>query len=112
MTSRVRNWPLLLAGCLVVLALFVLGALPFAVGLIPPPYDKLAHALVFGFLFVVLDHALRLPIALAIAIPLLVSLADEFHQIALPGRQPGFDDWMAGLVGILVAVLLFRRRRT
>lgn len=110
MAYRVLNWPLLLTGCAVVIGLFVLGAQPFAVGIVPAPYDKLAHALFFGFLFVVLNHSLRLPVALVIAIPLLVSLADELHQLGLPGRQPGIGDWLAGLVGILLAVLLFRRR--
>lgn len=111
MMKYVRSWLLLLAGGVAVISLFALGSQPFAVGLIPPPFDKLAHAVVFGLLFVVLDHALCLPIAVTVAIPLLVSLADELHQLVLPGRQPGFDDWLAGLFGIMVALYFFRRRR-
>lgn len=89
-----------------VLALFVLGAQPFAVGIFPVPYDKLAHALVFGGLFLVLLRALVIPVWLAVAIPLLVSGADEFHQFFLPGRQPGLDDWFAGCAGVAVALLI------
>lgn len=111
MSSRVIiSWPLLFAGCAVVFGLFTLGAQPFAVGVVSAPYDKLVHALVFGGLFVMLDRALHLPLALVIAFPLLVSLADELHQLSLPGRQAGVGDWFAGLFGILLAVLLFRRR--
>jgi hypothetical protein len=100
---RVRSHFWLAAGLLGVSALFVLGAQPFAVGIVPSPYDKLAHALAFGSLFLVLDSALVLPLWLALTIPLLVSAADEFHQIFLPGRQAGLDDWLAGLCGVVLA---------
>jgi VanZ family protein len=99
----VRSQFWLAVGLLSVTALFVLGAQPFAVGIVPSPYDKLAHALVFGCLFLVLERALALPLWLALLIPLLLSAADEFHQIYLPGRQPGLDDWLAGLCGVLLA---------
>lgn len=108
----VRSWPLLIVSGLGVVALFIAGAEPVAVGLVPPPYDKLAHAIVFGLLFLLLDRALILPLWVAIAIPLLVSGADEIHQMWLPGRQPGWDDWLAGLVGVIVAVVIVRRLRT
>ncbi|MBS1145560.1 MAG: VanZ family protein [Proteobacteria bacterium] len=86
-------------------ALFVLGAQPIAVGLFPPPYDKLAHLVVFAAFFVALDRSLVMPIWLAAAIPLLLSAADEVHQVFLPGRQPGLDDWLAGLCGVSLAVI-------
>jgi hypothetical protein len=100
---RVRSRFWLAVGLSGVLALFVLGAQPFAVGIVPSPFDKLAHALAFGGLFLVLDSALVLPLWLAVTIPLLVSAADEFHQIFLPGRQAGLDDWCAGLCGVALA---------
>ena len=99
--GRSRFW--LVLGLLGVAALFVLGAEPFAVGVGPSPYDKLAHALVFGCLFLVLDRALALPLWLAMMIPLLVSAADEFHQLFLPGRQSGVEDWVAGSCGVVLA---------
>lgn len=106
---RSRFW--LLVGLLGVSALFVLGAQAFAVGIIPSPFDKLAHALLFGCLFLVLDSALALPLWLALMIPLLVSAGDEFHQLFLPGRQPGLADWWAGLCGVLLAACWRHFRR-
>jgi VanZ family protein len=91
-------------------SLFVLGAQPYAVGLVPPPWDKLAHALVFGTLFVVFDRALNLPLSVALALPLLISAADEMHQLFLPGRNPSWADWLAGLCGVVVAAMLRRRQ--
>jgi len=106
---RSRFW--LMLALLGVSALYVLGAQPFAVGIVPSPFDKLAHALVFGGLFLVLDSALVLPLWLALMIPLLVSAGDEFHQIFLPGRQAGLDDWLAGLCGVLLAACWRHFRR-
>lgn len=106
---RSRFW--LVAAAIGVVALFVLGAQPFAVGIVPPPYDKLAHALAFGALFLVLDSALVLPLWLALAIPLMISAADELHQLWLPGRQGGFDDWLAGMCGVILAAWFSRLAR-
>lgn len=110
--SRVRSRFWLVVGLLGVFALFVLGAQPFAVGIIPSPFDKLAHAVVFGGLFLVLDSALALPFWLLLSIPLVLSAGDEFHQIFLPGRQPGLDDWVAGLCGVALAACWRHLRRS
>lgn len=106
---RSRFW--LVVGLFGVSALFVLGAQPFAVGIIPSPFDKLAHALLFGCLFLVLDSALALPLWLVLVTPLLISAADEFHQLFLPGRQPDLADWWAGLCGVLLAACWRHFRR-
>ncbi len=109
-TVRSRWW--LAVAVVAVVLLFVLGAQPFAVGIVPPPFDKLAHALVFGAMLLVLDCALVLPLWLAMLVTLLLSVADELHQLWLPGRVPGVADWLAGAVGVLVVAgwRLFRRR--
>ncbi|MCM8612680.1 VanZ family protein [Accumulibacter sp.] len=106
----VRSWVLLTLAIVGTASLFVLGAQPFAVGLVPPPWDKLAHALLFGALFVVFDRALHLPLAVALALPLLISAADEMHQLFLPGRSASWTDWLAGLCGVAVAAILRRRQ--
>lgn len=106
----VRSRVLLVLAIAGTASLFILGAQPFAVGLVPPPWDKLAHALVFGMLFVVFDRALNLSLAVALALPLLISAADEIHQIFLPGRTASWADWLAGLCGVLVAAVVLRRR--
>ena len=108
---RVRN-PLLLGMALFgVVALFILGAQPFAVGIVPPPYDKLAHAVLFGCFFLLLDRALVVPLGLALALPLLISAADELHQMGLPGRDASFADWFAGLCGVVLAAIWCRPRK-
>jgi len=105
---QVRSQAWLVFAVLTVVGLFVLGAQPFAVGFVPPPFDKLAHAFLFGAMFLVLDRALVLPLWLAICIPLMLSAADELHQIWLPGRQPGLADWLAGVFGVAIALIARR----
>lgn len=93
-------------------AIFIGGEAPGAGSLFPPPWDKLAHLLAFssiGILF-----ALSAPALPAIAIPAFVAAIgalDEFHQIFLPGRQAGFDDWLADLAGGMLALLIVVRLR-
>jgi len=94
-----------------VLGLFIGGAQPVAVGLFPPPWDKLAHIVAFGSLAVLVEFALRPRMWLFFALPLLVSALDEIHQIWLPGRSAGVDDWLAGAVGVTLAWLLLRHTR-
>lgn len=108
--------------------LFIGGAQPVAVGLIPSPWDKLVHTAVFMALTLALMLAagaplqwrggLRLPAGRGVLwgstlLALLAGAADELHQAwFLPGRQAGWDDWLADGLGVaLVAawVLLSRR---
>ena len=84
---------------LMLIALFVGGAQPLAVGLVPVPWDKLAHAAFFFVLTALLIRYLSLPVVFGITLVLLVGVADEVHQIFLPGRMAGWDDWLADLVG-------------
>lgn len=37
-----------------------------------------------------------------------VGIADEVHQMFVPGRHPGLDDLMADMIGGLVATLLLK----
>jgi hypothetical protein len=108
--TRFAGWRLG-AGLLILAFLggiFIGGAQPVAVGLIPSPWDKLAHLLAFGGLAVLLELALRPPVWLLLGVPMLVSAADEFHQAFLPGRNSGVDDWMAGAIGAVLAWWLLR----
>jgi hypothetical protein len=90
--------------CLIfVVGLFVGGAQPVAVGLIPAPWDKLAHIVAFGALATMVELALRPRAWLFFALPLAVSAADEFHQAFLPGRCASIEDWLAGAVGVSLA---------
>ena len=90
---------------------FVGGAQPEAAGLIPAPWDKLAHVVSFGLLTFMLDLALRPPVWLLAALPLSVSALDEFHQAFLPGRYASLEDWLAGALGVALACWLLRGTR-
>ncbi|MDO6388296.1 MULTISPECIES: VanZ family protein [unclassified Uliginosibacterium] len=93
---------------LMLLALFAGGAQPEAAGLIPAPWDKLAHLTLFAVLALLLRGGLGLPAWLALLIALGIGAADEFHQAGLPGRFAGLDDWLADLVGALLGLALLR----
>ena len=93
------------------LGLFVWGGYqPQAAGLIPAPWDKLAHLTWFATLAGLLVFGLRSTGARTL---LLVALAcaalgvwDEWRQLALPGRTFGLDDLLADGVGIALGVFL------
>lgn len=96
------------------MGLFVGGAQPVAVGLIPVPWDKLAHAGVFAVLAAAMGYAsgwrgwpmLLTGFGYAIGIGAL----DEWHQMHLPGRSAGLDDLVADAAGAALgaATLLAR----
>jgi len=97
----------------ILFGLFVLGAQPFAVGLIPVPWDKVAHAGVFAVLAVAIGLVSGLRgwrmVLLVVGGVLLVGVLDEWHQVFLPGRQAGWDDLAADAVGGLIGALLVSR---
>ena len=84
---------------LMLVALFFGGAQPQAVNLVPAPWDKLAHITFFFMLTVLLIRYLSLSVVFGICLVLVVGVTDEVHQIFLPGRMAGWDDWLADLVG-------------
>lgn len=101
-------------GCLILLlgAIFVGGEAPVAGKLFAAPWDKVVHLLVFGSIGVFV--ALSVPRLPAVAIPAIVATIgalDEFHQAFLPGRQAGFDDWLADLIGGVLVLLIVPRLR-
>lgn len=81
-----------------------------AVGLIPSPWDKLAHAGLFAVLAACIGLASGLRgghvVLLAFAGALLVGSLDEWHQVFLPGRQAGWDDLAADAAGSLIGAVL------
>ncbi len=98
------------------IALFVLGAKPFAVQLFPTPLDKLAHLLLFAVL-AMLSGAVAglLPLCrggvllLALGCTLAVGAVDELHQAVLPGRSAGWDDFAFDLAGALYGLWVLLR---
>lgn len=88
------------------------GAQPFAAGLIPSPWDKLAHMAVFAMLAFAIALASGLRGGrmwlLALAGALLVGMVDEWHQIRLPGRNAGWDDLAADALGAVLGAWAVR----
>lgn len=96
-----------LACASIVAGLFLLGSQPGAGSLFPAPWDKLAHFSVFATLSLTARYAA--PGIASWKILLLTGLvgcADEIHQLAIPGRTPGFDDALADVAGALFGLFL------
>lgn len=87
-------------------ALFVGGSQPGAGSLFPTPFDKLVHVTYFFVVSFLLIRFARVPIAWAILFTILVGTLDELHQAYLPGRQAGFDDWLADVFGIGLCLIV------
>jgi VanZ family protein len=96
-------------------SLFVVGAHPVAVNLVPTPWDKLIHASIFALLVWGIGIGSGFPgwtgPAAAFAAGLLIGTLDEFHQLYLPGRQPGWDDFAADAIGSAAGAALIIMRR-
>lgn len=92
------------------LGLFIGGAQPVAVDLVPPPWDKLVHTLVFAVLAAAIGYASRLRgskmLAMAFCGAVAVGALDEWHQVYLPGRSAGWDDLAADAFGSGVGTAL------
>lgn len=105
---RHRVWRLAAALLAVALpvGLWVGGAQPVAVGLIPAPWDKLVHAAVFAVLAAAIGYASGMrgwrAMVLGFGAALLVGGIDEWHQLSLPGRSAGWDDLAADALGAAV----------
>lgn len=92
--------------------IFVLGSHPAAGHLFLPPWDKLAHLVLFAVIAATIATAWpRLHWAGVLSLGLLIAFADEIHQIFLPERHPGWDDGLADLVGLAIGLLLIAHHR-
>jgi VanZ family protein len=99
----------------IIFGLFVLGAQSFAIKLIPTPWDKLIHCGLFALLTWGIGLASGLQgkrmLIIAATAALLVGVLDEYHQMYLPGREPGMDDLAADLAGIIIGTALLAKGR-
>ena len=88
--------------------IFFLSSLPGSAAGIPPPWDKLAHALEYALLAFLLGRGLgRWDGAVALAV--LYGLSDELHQRYVPGREASAGDLLADAVGALIGAFFARR---
>jgi len=92
-----------------ILMIFIGGTEPVAVGLFPPPLDKIVHSLVYGLmlLLAILSFPNTRKLILFIAI-VMVGMLDEIHQIYLPGRSAGLDDLSADILGCIIISLILK----
>lgn len=96
----------------ILFGIFVLGSHPAAGHLFLPPWDKLAHVVLFAVIAATIATAWpRLHWVSVLAIGLLIGFADEIHQIFVPERHPGWDDGLADLAGLALGLLLIARHR-
>jgi hypothetical protein len=97
-----------LCAATLVVMLFWGGSQPFAAGLFPVPYDKIAHSLYFGVLSLLfwLGTGGRWPVLLFVAVSAIGGL-DELHQATLPGRVADIYDFLfdTAATGLVIVVL-------
>src|SRR5574343_1148187 len=97
-------------GTLIVLGilflLFGFGSMPASGHLVPGPWDKVVHMAVFATLALGMRMLMPgLPVWLLFTLGAVIGVADEIHQTWVPTRQPGWDDGMADLLGIMIGLL-------
>lgn len=96
------------AALLLLLALFVGGTHPAAGSLFVPPWDKAAHASMYFSLFLLFQAGFVGNSWRFALLVITIGAADEIHQISLPARHAGWDDFAADCFGVLLG-LVFRR---
>jgi len=92
--------------------LFIGGSQSGAGSLFVAPLDKLAHIIFFFCLTLMMVSGFRFKVVYTTVLVLLIGVLDEVHQVWLPGRFPGLDDWFADAVGIGLAIGLVFVRKT
>lgn len=90
------------------LALFVGGSQPQAVGLFEPPLDKVVHAFYYAVITQCLGRLICLRLSLSIFLALSIGIADELHQLYLPGRSADILDLIADAIGITLSALIIK----
>jgi glycopeptide antibiotics resistance protein len=89
--------------------LFFHGSKPYAVGLLAHPWDKLVHALLFAILAWLACLTLpQWPSWAVFVVVATVALADELHQLNLPGRSADIKDILADVSGAGVALIVIK----
>lgn len=115
MLVRYRRFAAILLTLAIIFGLFVLGTQPFAVRLIPTPWDKLSHCGLFALLTwgigLASGHREKQRLMTAATAALLVGMLDEYHQAYLPGREAGWDDLAADITGIIIGIALLVKGR-
>ena len=109
---RLPRFFYLLGAATLVVVLFWGGSQPFAVGLFPAPYDKLAHSVYFATLAVLLWFGTggRWPVLLVLVVSAIGGL-DEIHQSTLPGRMADIYDFLTDTVAAALVITLLEKNK-
>jgi len=89
-------------------SLFIGGAQPQAVGLFEPPMDKVVHFFYYALITLCLGRLIGLRLILSILFALSIGIADEIHQLYLPGRSADISDLMADALGIALSAIVIK----
>ena len=107
------QWLAAIVAVAMIASLIRLGETSLAVGLIPSPWDKLAHAATFGTIAFSLWLSLgQRWLAACAGLAIAIALYDEWRQLMLPGREADLLDLLANCVGVALAVMLARHLRS
>ena len=100
--SALARWLCLALAAAITIQLFYLGGKPVAAGLVPVPWDKLAHLAVYSAITALLWVATagRAPLAV-IALVVAIGVLDELRQAALPGRSADLLDLAADACAVI-----------
>lgn len=99
---------LFLAAALLLMAVLTwFNAQPAAAGLVPAPWDLLAHFAVFFVLALLLLRGLG-PQRLWLVVLLAIAYAafDELRQLTLPGRHASFMDFAADVLAVAASMAI------
>ncbi len=90
------------------------GARPEMMNLLEKPYDKLAHALVYSFITVLvwLSFSGNRKHFAAVGVSALIAFADEIYQLFLPGREADPIDFFTDISAIGITGLLLYHLQT
>lgn len=90
----------------VLIFLYWFAEQPVAVGLIPPPFDKLVHVLMgAGITFLLWFVFAGKGWGFIGILVMLLAAMEEWHQTYLPGRVPDFYDFLVASVAAWMCLL-------
>lgn len=100
----------IVAALLMAVVLFVNAKEIAKVNSVPSLVHKVEHFLYYGGMAALIAYGLgRRWFWLALLVVPLIGLLDEWHQLAIPGRNGSPIDWMVDVAGAAVAVYAYYR---
>lgn len=111
---QVLQWLCLMTAVVMLVMLFALGDSSLATHTVrlTPPWDKCLHLSTYGVIAALLRFSGAIGNGFLIWLLLVgVGMADELHQVYIPGREANVLDLLADAVGIAMGIVLMDRLR-